>query len=131
MLLAEGSLFPSVEAELEQVNKATVPASQLEETLSELRVSIEKHVAVAVEKVGSFFADEIKKMLDAPVRLAPVEGGADDEEPEEELIPAPGALSTRFWLERGRQLVRSVFGTSSAVPPRAVVERNQQVVEQP
>ena len=142
MLLAEGSLFPSVEAELEQVNKATVPASQLDETLSELRVNIEKHVAVAVEKVGSFFADEIKKMLDAPVRLAPVEFGADEEEgeegeegeeeeePEEELVPAPGALSTRFWLERGRQLVRSVFGTSSAVPPRAV-ERNQQVVEQP
>ena len=54
MLLAEGSLFPSVEAELEQVNKATVPASKLDETLSELRVKIEKHVAVAVEKVGSF-----------------------------------------------------------------------------
>ena len=116
-----------------------MPASQLDETLSELRVNIEKHVAVAVEKVGSFFADEIKKMLDAPVRLAPVEFGADEEEgeegeeedePEEELVPAPGALSTRFWLERGRQLVRSVFGTSSAVPPRAV-ERNQQVVEQP
>ena len=139
MLLADGSLFPSVEAELEQV-KATVPASQLDKTLSELRVNIEKHVAVAVEKVGSFFAEEIKKMLDAPVRLAPVEGGADEEEgeggeeeeeePEEELVPAPGALSTRFWLERGRQLVRSVFGTSSAVPLRAV-ERNQQVVEQP
>ena len=54
VLLAEGSLFPSVEAELEQVNKATVPASKLDETLSELRVNIEKHVAVAVEKVGSF-----------------------------------------------------------------------------
>ena len=133
-LLAKGSLIPSVEAALEQLNETTVPASELDATLSQLHETIAKHVAVAVDEVASFYADEMKKMLDAPVQLVEAFGysGRDDDgdgKDGEELAEGPGVLSTRFWQAAGRRLVRSVFGERRDRPARSI-DLHRQVLEQ-
>lgn len=59
------------------------------------------------------------------------EEGEKEEEPGDELVPAPGVLSKRFWMDRGHQLVRRVFDTLSAVVPPRAIELHRQVLEQP
>ena len=147
-LIAEGTLFHAVEAEMSKVNGKEVGAHEIDSTLRELKATIHEHVDVAVEAVESFYTGEIKKMLDAPIRVSPAEATQAGKVPPGTLgertaeaaaaataapppapAPAPGALSARFWMGAG-QLVRSFFGTSEPLPASAV-ELHRRVIAQP
>ena len=70
VLLAEGKLFPAVETMLNELQDKQVDCQELDYTLTLLKIALEKHVSVAVEAVETFYADELKKMLDAPIRVS-------------------------------------------------------------
>lgn len=130
-LLCDGGLFPWLSAVVEE--EKTVRADEIDSALHALQDDLRQRVAVAVGAVSTFYADELQKMLDAPVRVMPAE--EEDGVPAGGPVelsrgqPAPGALSARFWVHAGR-LVRSFFGTSESLPPRAF-EVHKRIVSQP
>ena len=136
VLLSE--LIPLVETELREMHKKKVPAHELDAMLWKARAAIEDKVAVAVEKASSFYAAEIGKLLGAPIQVTAVVAEAERreevEDEDEDVFEAPldvvpQPLRMRFWSVSGN-LMRSLFGTTTSVPPKGI-ELHKQVVAQP
>jgi len=121
-----GSLVPSVEAAIaEFARDATIAGHQLDAKLETLRSTIQHHVDIAVEKAEGFYADEVKKMLDAPIRIRQV----DEDQPfAQEVAPTARLRGDRFWTRAGR-FVRSLFGTEATLPQQPI-ELHKRVIEQ-
>ena len=123
----------------ELLKEPSVDAADLDDTLHEMRATIESIVASAVERVSTFFTAEITKMLSAPIRAC-----APNVDESVQAVPAQGPLSARFWAlddwsttcgegaglkAKAKLLFRSLFGTTT----RAMegIELHQQVIAQP
>ena len=107
-----------------------VCTDEIDSTLMQLQRTIYERFDEAVQAVETFYADEIKQMLDASVRVLPDEGKAGAALTDDASKgPAPVVHSMRFWMD-GVRLVRSLFGTSVKMPDRAI-DVHKQVIAQP
>ena len=107
-----------------------VGTDEIDSTLMQLQCTISARFDEAVQAVETFYTDEIKRMLDASVRVLPDEGKAGAALTDvASKGPAPVVHSMRFWMD-GVRLVRSLFGTSVKMPDRAI-DVHKQVIAQP
>ena len=132
-LLEAGTLFsPSwLSREFDRFKAGVeVGTDEIDSTLMQLQRTIYERFDEAVQAVETFYADEIKQMLDASVRVLPDEGKAGAALTDDASKgPAPVVHSMRFWMD-GVRLVRSLFGTSVKMPDRAI-DVHKQVIAQP
>ena len=108
MLLGDGKIFPVAEEAVTGINDSELLCYEVNPKLSDLQRLLEEHVAIAAKAVETFYADELKKMLDAPIEVSL-----------DENSPAPGPLAERFWKQAGAagsKFVRSLFGTAIELP---------------
>jgi len=124
MLIDEGALFPTIDTAIEEINGKSFCADEVDRVIGELKMLIQKRVAVVVEFTKTFYAGQIKGMLNACACVTPFEA-----ETEESKAQAPTRLSAR-WYKRGEELVRSIFGSTEQIP-RHPVELHKRVVAKP
>ena len=134
VLDGEGKIFPIAREAVTEIDTSEneVNCNEINSELGKLQSLLKEHIAIAVEAVETFYADELKKMLDAPIRVSVSSLNEVDETDNVPAPPAPGALAGRFWKEAGAatKLVRSLFGTAMKLPTEAV-EVHKKVIAQP
>eukprot|EP00966_Prymnesium_polylepis_P335584 7390934-Prymnesium_polylepis.1 len=148
-----GTIVPSVQREVDQVDGITVAVHEVDSVLENMKASIEKHVADGVRSASTFYAEELAKLLGAPIKACfddhyDEEGDgdsdnndADDDDDNKGASSgfmgasgmwdlAPSSLAKRFWT-RGDAFVKSLFGTSAESLPAHRIEMHKQVVIEP
>lgn len=124
VLLPDHGLFRAVDAAIDEIDGTGHCAHEVDARIEALQRSIQERVAEAVAAVKTFHADEMQRMLNAPVRATPwgKERGVEGKTEKEAHAPFSnsGKLAARWYVVgAAEQLVRVLFGASE-VPARSV-----------